>query len=235
MIGTISVALQGIYNMATDEVVAYEALARRIADDGSVLTPGHFMAGATERDWVDLDQEMAAALLMAVDSFDSDKYLFVNVSEYTLASAVHFVKWQNGLQILTKRKRIKVVVEFPERSDIPFQVLVSRMNCLRQGGFKVALDDFGSSHANLDRLISHQWDFCKVERDSVIHVDRREESILAIEFCQLNGITVILERLQRQATPLTRPATNRGLWVQGFDWGVPTLVESSDQVVRAYS
>lgn len=231
----INVALQAIYNMATDEIVAYEALARRIADDGAVLTPGQFMAGASESAWVDLDQEMVKALLASVNSFDADKYLFVNVSEYTLASAVHFVKWQNTLKILTSRTRMKIVVEFPERSDIPFQILVSRMNCLRQSGFKVALDDFGSSHANLDRLISHQWDFCKVERDSVIHVDRREESILAIEFCQLNGITVILERLQRQAVPLTRPASNRGLWVQGFDWGMPTLVEPSARAVRACS
>lgn len=231
----INVALQAIYNMATDEIVAYEALARKVADDGAILTPGEFMAGASESTWVDLDQEMAAALLATVDSLDADKYLFVNVSEYTLASAVHFVKWQNLLQILTTKKRMQVVVEFPERSDIPFQVLVSRMNCLRQGGFKVALDDFGSSHANLDRLISHRWDFCKVERDSVIHIDRREESILAIEFCQRNGITVILERLQRQAASLARPSLSRGLWVQGFDWGVPTLVEPTKHGVRAYS
>lgn len=217
------IALQGIHDLQTSRVRAYEALARKREDDGSLLVPGQFMSLSEPNEWVTLDIEMLSVIYQTQSLCDMEIPFFINISEFTLESSVSFLTALKLIAPIVKRRKSKTIIEISERCNLDGYLLNGRIRHLHEIGALVALDDFGTCNANLDRLMSHEWDYCKVERDSIVDVERRQESILAMDFCEMNNIRVIVERFKREKTLTHRPSPSRTLWVQGFDWSMPEL------------
>lgn len=232
----ISLALQGIHDYPTSSIKAFEVLAR-IKDGDSWMSPPSFLASSSEDAWVELDQAVLQLLTEAKGITIGRDPIFLNVSPATLSASRQFSRYLAKLEELVRRHHGPIVVELPELLDMTDLQLQSRLRHFRAVGAAVALDDFGSGRANLDRLLSHQWDYCKIERDAMLDVSSREDCTLAIQVCKQTKTGVVLERVDKNCMSYECFRGVKDVWVQGFDWSRPELYEpphSADMLCRRF-
>jgi EAL domain-containing protein (putative c-di-GMP-specific phosphodiesterase class I) len=55
------------------------------------------------------------------------------------------------------------------------------MESLKNDGFKIAIDDFGSAYSNLKRLVSIDPDFIKIDRDLINSISQDSKRQLIVE------------------------------------------------------
>jgi EAL domain-containing protein (putative c-di-GMP-specific phosphodiesterase class I) len=94
----------------------------------------------------------------------------------------------------------------------------------RRHGFKIALDDFGTSYSGLSRMADLRPDIIKLDRDFVktLDTDKMRQAIIAsiVRLCSEVGIKVVAEGFERREE--IEAALAIGIrYMQGFYFGSP--------------
>lgn len=157
---TLRIVFQPIYGVGGGSPIGHEALAR-FADG---RPPNEWFAEAHA---VGLGVELElGALVRAVDSFDGDGYLSVNLSP--IAVQTHAVAALLSASPHTSR----LVIEITEHAAIDdYQALAAAIGSLRRLGARLAIDDAGSGFASMRHVVALHPDIVKIDRALVAEID----------------------------------------------------------------
>lgn len=156
----ISTVFQPVVNLATRELVGYEALSR--GPKGSELeNPEVLFELARDSDLVwELEALCIENVLPWLDAVCSRGYLFFNLESHFIQQLQH-----RGTDVFNPffEHNRQIVIEVTERSAIrDYRTFRRTLHDLKQMGFKIAIDDCGSGYATLEAVAELQPDYLKV-------------------------------------------------------------------------
>ncbi|MHB9118776.1 MAG: EAL domain-containing protein [Burkholderiales bacterium] len=231
-------AYQVIVDLATNQVVADEALARLVLPDGSIQSAGEFIEAAEgvnlvhEVDQMITDRALArCAASQSAAKARSEMLHFINLSPQFLArsdlvqglmdNALHHCAQCEGHLGSVK----PVVLEITERQFLnDLGGLARDLQPLLDFGFRLALDDFGSGYSSFLYLAELPVSFLKIEGWMVRNLRQNSKVFGMVEsiviLAQKQGIKTIAECIEDGET--AHVLREMGVdWGQGYFFGYP--------------
>ncbi len=237
--GQIRYAVQPVFDVKTQRISGAECLLRWQLSDGSIVPIHHYLNTYTVLEWQApyMDQliEQRENLFRAIRSVDAINVHF-NYAVEALQSEAFTDRIIGALANRPADLR-GFVLEICEQGAKPAgQIIADRhLAVLRNAGVKVAIDDFGAGHSNLERLAHLEADIIKLDRQFVglSTQSRRGLAILenVQELSESLQITLIAEGVEteeQEALLATVGITEH----QGFLRGRPIWPESFIEQLR---
>ncbi len=199
--GRVTPFFQGIRDNATGLIVSYEALVR-LEIDGAFFTPYHFLNAARlsgllptiTRIVVDkgLAKIAGTNLTLSINITEDDllqefleEYLTAKTSEYDVDPQQVVLEILEGISATGKNNHI------------------AQLSRLKQLGYKLAIDDFGTEYSNFERIVELHVDIVKIDAKYIKHIDTDSKSYeitRAIVFFARNaGIKTVAEFVHNEA------------------------------------
>ena len=183
--GRFTVYYQPQVDLKTGKVVGAEALVRKMGEDGSIVPPAKFIPfyelGGVIR-YVDLFVlSSACATLQDLRERGLDLRISVNFSRITLLEPGIVEEIRNicaAYQVPPAAIVIEVTESIGKMDADQLHRLIER---LKEVGFSISLDDFGSEYSNLAILASMDFDEIKMDRSLVSSLEENRKSRLVIE------------------------------------------------------
>lgn len=181
------------------ELVGFEALVRWIKPDGGIIPPNEFVPIFETNEFISkLDYYVFDKVCMFI-SKNFSKYniprIAINLSGITILKSDvvnNLVKILESYGLDTK----DIELEITESAMIEnFENLVNKVTKLREKGFIISMDDFGSGLSSLNRLKDIHFDIIKIDKLFIENTLESERGIYIIENIirmskHLNVITV---------------------------------------------
>ena len=222
--------VQPIWDIHTGKPVGVEALIRWVTEDGDIRLPDSFVDTMSDAHHLDLKPPLEAASRTA-NAFTHDPrgmFCAFNVSNSFLDRSNEITpEWIDTLLQGVPAERMvfeiveSAVIQDPEGAKRMFQAL-------RDAGVRVALDDFGRGHSNLQRLQEFAVDIVKIDRHFItdLHDNARNAGILdgLMEMSRTLDFEIIAEGVETDAQLEMVRAAGIHL-VQGYLLGRPAPVE----------
>lgn len=217
---------QPIINMKTGEISHYEALARIIHKDGYLLEPNKFIT-VTENTFLytRLTKEILKYNLNILEKFPSIK-VSVNLkpTDMMTHSTINML-----LEIQNRSVIKRFMIEVVETEDVlMYQKILDIIKELRDKGYKICIDDFGSGYSNFVYLTKLKIDYLKIDANLIknIHKDFVSKEMVrsVVNFCNKMGIKVIAEYVENEeiANTLKKIGIRYG---QGYYFAKPDYIE----------
>ena len=191
-------------DLATNEVIGVEGLARWRHHSLGAVPPSRFIPLAEKTGLIDLITmnllEQGLGQLARWDSGGFDLTLAVNLSA-RLVNEEHLVDDVRGLlerHDIEPRRLTLEVTESMLMADV--DRAISTLSTLRNLGVRVSIDDFGTGYSSLAQLKHFPVDELKIDRTFVTHMgrDRHDRAIAAmtIELAHEFGLDVVAEGVE---------------------------------------
>ncbi len=228
---------QPVFNVRTGSVMGTEALLRPRTKGGDHIPPTVLLQGAMEEGSLrDLDQAARVASLQAFSAElpSPEIILFLNISPSLIDSGE-----VNGTLLLSTVRHYglavrNVAVELPASEVHDLDSLVHFSRSLRQGGFLICVDNFGTERSSLERIAALRPDIVKIDRSvihnvaegarqrgvlkSIVYVTREMGALCLahgveryddLEVCRLENVDLAQGFLLGRPDPVVRPETVR--------------------------
>jgi EAL domain-containing protein (putative c-di-GMP-specific phosphodiesterase class I) len=232
----VSLASQPIVNARTHDAVGREVLVR--CPTAAFATTDELIAsGIRLRRGIEIDRvvraHVADDLACRTRTTGTHEMIFVNTLPGSLGDPQLGSRYDPLLQHASR-----IVLEITERQPFEFAGDVSQqLDALRQHGYRFALDDFGSGHANLDALEHLQPEFIKLDASLVRNSERYTSSRMIINamiaFARETGAHIIAEGIETAEQARSMKTLGCDL-LQGFRFGRPTTPVSDRRRVTSH-
>ncbi len=194
-------------SVSHNKIVGAEALVRWIKPDGRVVTPDSFVPFLEKNGYiVKIDffvyEEVCRYLRRRIDAGEDVVPISVNVSR------VHMLTndFISHVTDVVKRYRIDPALIELELTESVFianeDEAISTMSALRDRGFKVSIDDFGSGYSSLSLLKRMPVDVLKIDKGFFAgdHIDRKDGILLSsvIDMADKMNIDIICEGVETE-------------------------------------
>jgi diguanylate cyclase (GGDEF)-like protein len=227
--GRVKPFFQPIINNRTGEIVKYEALARIIDEDGSIVTPYFFLEAAKQtRQYAMLTRTIIEHSLQALLGNDNIVSLNFTVEDIRNQNTVKFFKQQ--IQALEVAQR--VVIELTESEGIEnYQEVADFIDDIKTFGCRISIDDFGTGYSNFNHMIHLNADYLKIDGSIIKRINDDDNSELItstlVDFAKRLGMETIAEFVDSQAA-LDKVTVLGVDCSQGFFLGkpLPTMQDS---------
>lgn len=159
--------------------IFYESLVRIVKEDGTVLTPYHFLDVAKRTKLYFLITRKMIEKTFEV--FENTEYNFsINLSYLDIKNneTIYFIK-RMLLKYNISNQLIIEIVESDTFSD--YDSALKFLDAIREMGIKVAVDDFGSGYSNFSHLIKLNPDYIKIDGDLIKDMDVNDKSFRVIK------------------------------------------------------
>ncbi len=242
------VAYQPIVRLCDDHVVGHEALARMLAQDGTLLPAESFIDVAADIAFEPhIDREISAQVMAAAHS-DPEPFTaergkrFLNCSSAFLSDpaavlqlADHHQRWR-AARTQAGDAEAPWVLEITERNlDVSPARLRESVAPLLDLGFQLALDDFGSKCSAFPHLLEMPIRYLKIDQTLVqtAVTDARAELALrrVVDLARGLGSLPIAKGIETAATRDRAHAAGVA-WGQGYLWASPTSQFDSEDVAH---
>lgn len=166
--GEIRPIFMNLVDLATDRVVACEALARWYRPSGAVVPPDHFIPVAEATGLIrELDLAVAGQAMAELARWqltDPGMRVSVNLSghHFVDAASVERLVALTGETGVAPSSVILELTETVRADDVELAVEIAEQ--LRALGFSLWLDDFGSGYSGLHDLLRYPVDGIKIDR-----------------------------------------------------------------------
>lgn len=228
--GEFTMYLQPKYDIATRQVHGAEALARWIKPDGSNIPPVKFIPLAEENGFVtEIDhyiwEQACKTLKYWKDNGFTPVPISINVSRVHLNNN-SFIDILNNL---VKEYDIpKSFLEIEITETIQSGNTVNSILSLKDNGFTLLMDDFGSGYSSLKMINTTPFDVLKIDRSFLADfmVSERGKKIIShtIEMSQDIGIDLIAEGVENEVQEEFL-LSNGCRYAQGFLFSRPITVD----------
>ncbi|MGH3371042.1 MAG: sensor domain-containing phosphodiesterase [Nocardioidaceae bacterium] len=216
-------AMQPVVDLATERVVAYEALARFTGRFD--WTPDRWFVEASQVGLgPDLEASAIASALRVLPRLPQGAHLAVNISPATLLHTP-------AMDLLTGQHAPRLVVELTEHDRVDsYEATSGPLARIRRAGARVAVDDAGSGYAGLEHILQLQPEVLKLDRQVVTglaeHPGRQAMVDAMVGFARRTGATVVAEGVETadDVRALRESGVEHG---QGWHLGRPSLEFSS--------
>ena len=226
------VVYQPIVSMASGQIVGAEALSRWNDEDGNEVGPDVFIKIAEEHGFIGTITKSVVRHCLRDFAETLRKHpgfrLSVNVAAADLISPSFLPMLDDSL----KRAKVtskSLVIEITERSTAEGETAMETIRSLRRAGHSIHIDDFGTGHSNLDKLLYLFADTIKIDKafTRVIGTDSVTIAILPqiLAMAKSLGLDVVVEGVEteHQADYFT-PAAQK-MYGQGWLYGHPVPAE----------
>ncbi|HZW25587.1 MAG TPA: EAL domain-containing protein [Gallionella sp.] len=231
---TIGSAFQPIFSLSHRNPVGYEALCRAKNPDGSPLSPlTLFGQSYGESDDVLLDRLCRA---VHVQNFaacaDGKSWLFLNVNPLVTVVGKNYGSFFSEMLAHHGISPSQVVIEILEQNIRDESILSAAVSYYKELGCLVAIDDFGASHSNFDRVWHIRPDIVKFDRSIIVQAEAdrvvRKALPSLVSLIQELDCIALMEGVETEQQALIAIDSNVDL-VQGYYFGHPqaALVDSS--------
>jgi diguanylate cyclase (GGDEF)-like protein/PAS domain S-box-containing protein len=184
------------YSTATGELAGTETLCRWIKPDGEIITPGVFIPIAEKNGFIrNLDEAIWKMAFQTMRKWLDKGYspvpLSVNISRISLttdALIYYIARLKSEFNMPTELIHFEVTESayMSEQTE-----LVERIQKIRELGFQVAMDDFGSGYSSLNSLKDIPIDILKLDMGFL-----RSSQNLERGGCILNSIIKMAQALE---------------------------------------
>lgn len=222
---TIASAFQPIFSLSHRNPVGYEALCRaRTADGMPVSPPALFGQVKDESDNIQLDRLCRAVHVQNFSAFNDRSWLFLNVNPLVTVLGKSYGSFFQHMLEHNNIPAGQVVIEILEKSIYDESILSAAINYYKNLGCLVAIDDFGASHSNFDRIWNIQPDIVKFDRSIVVQAESnrvvRKALPNMVSLIQELGCITLMEGVETEEQALIAIDSNVDL-VQGYYFGYP--------------
>ncbi len=196
---------QAQVDATTGTVVGMEALARWRRTDGQIIGPGEFMPAAEENDLVRLVDaiifEKCADFLRQAEALGvTIPRLSINLSEEHLRDEAIM----DRLKALRETGRTRIAMELLETTalDNPSEQINWTIDKIRDLGFDIEIDDFGTGRTSIISLTTLRPSRLKIARELVMPVENEESRELlscVLEIARTLNIRVVAEGVETVA------------------------------------
>lgn len=198
----LSIFYQPIISMVKEKIIGCEALARADYQGEAISAEGLFGYVRKQHREHELDFLCREESLKGYTKINKDVMLFINFEMSLLNDYIDnlecFIKALRQLEA----DRGKIVIEINERRTGDKRVLGKFVNCFREQGFLIALDDVGIGHSNLNRIILTKPDIIKIDRNVIKDIQNNYykcEIVRSITYLASRiGAVVIAEGVEEQ-------------------------------------
>lgn len=229
--------LQPKGRVETLEVVGAEALVRYINPEGEVVQPGKFIPMLEQEGIIKyIDLFIFEEVCGLLDRWQRQKRkplpISLNFSRLTLMDQellVQIQKISNGYSFPKRYITIEVTESVGEME------LFDMVQPIKEMGFGVSLDDFGTSYSSIIMLVQMDYNAIKLDRSLVLTlIYNRKSRIVAqhiIETCRELGSISIAEGVENfeQLNILKKLGCD---WIQGYLLSEPVPVEEFEKYER---
>lgn len=194
-------------DLKTQKIIGVEALARWKRDEGRMISPGIFIPLAEELGLIDeigfqiLRESCRAAAGWREDGMDITVAVNVSPRQFDRPDFIdQIVEALRGSGLPPRFLELEITetmaVSNPDR-------VINVMKPLRAMGIKLAVDDFGTGHANLSLLTQIPFDIFKIDRQFVMGI---EEDIhapaiidMTLAMAETLGLKTVAEGIETEA------------------------------------
>lgn len=171
----INVVYQPLVNLQSDknEICGFEALARWKLENGDIISPDVFISVAEQNH---LTNQLTCLIIKKIFK-DLNVIFKQNKSLYVAINVCHQDLYQNTLQTLLEENIKKyglspenIVIELTERSMVDQQSIIG-INSMKQAGFRISIDDFGTGASNAKYLADLKPNIIKIDKSFVAWSD----------------------------------------------------------------
>ncbi len=231
---------QPIVDLKRNEPLGYEALLRAFDHKGNaVAPPAAFRQAEVAERLVKFDR--LCRTLHTLNYLNMGKgigLLFLNVHpELLVAVNAHGKVFEQVLhqhEVATN----EVVIEILESAVSEEKLLVAAIANYRERGYKIAIDDFGKEHSNLDRIWTLSPEYVKLDGSIIqqAETNSRLQRILPmlVEIIRELGAEVVVEGIETQSQ--LELARHAGVnLVQGYLLGRPAAAQQWVEEASPYA
>lgn len=217
---------QPIVDIQTGKISHYEALARIVDTDGSLITPYKFIT-------VIENTFLYTQLTKEVLEYNIDilkKYPDIKISiNLKPADILNQSTIDSLLEFPEEKIRERLMLEIVETEDVlTYEKVLETTEKLKEKGYKICIDDFGSGYSNFVYLLKLKVDYLKIDANLIknIHKDfvSREVVKMITQFCNKMSIKVIAEYVENEE--ITDTLKKIGIkYGQGYYFAKPDYIE----------
>ena len=212
---------QPIICIKTGKVFAYESLVRgRSKATGALVSPAELFAltdsKALTREFDQLCQQLS---LKYFKKYKSNSLLFMNIhTNCIMQETTDSLMLPNLTEQMGFNPNV-IGLEFIESKAHSAHELIGFVRQQRESGFLIVVDDFGSEHSNIERLILIHPDIIKIDRNIIHGIDKDTylQSILKsiVSLSEMTGSVCLAEGVETKEEVLTCALLGVNL-LQGF-------------------
>lgn len=231
------VYLQPKVNIMTEEVIGVEALVRYIRPGYGVISPEKFIPMLEEN-----------KIIRFIDFFVLEKvcqYIiqWKNLNKKMIPISLNFSRLtlleEDFLETLqTILHKYEVPSEYIELEvtetigEMERETIKQMSKKLKENGFKIALDDFGTKYTNISILTTMDFDVLKLDRSLVNNLAKSKKNQIIVEsmveMCKRMNIQIIAEGVETE-NQLEMLKSLGCIFVQGYYYSKPIPKEEFDQ------
>ncbi|NRA22166.1 MAG: bifunctional diguanylate cyclase/phosphodiesterase [Oceanospirillaceae bacterium] len=195
-----------IIDAQTEQPVGVEALIRWFSAGLGQVTPDEFIPIAERKGYIKkIDFWVFKTVLTLfpeiIEVIGSEGKVSINISSAQLGTDDFVAEFISILQSSEVRAE-QIILEITETFSTQVTPLVSRnLRRLKEVGFKLALDDFGSGYTTLIQLIDYPIDIVKIDKCMIDRIESHDNTIVSslTTLCQANGYSVTAEGVENLA------------------------------------
>ena len=213
---------QPIISTVTGDVEKYETLARLIDTNTAIIPPHDFLDIAQKtRLYPQLTQEIVAQACEAFKDRDESFTLHLCAQDVTNHSTIHFIEEI----IVSTNTASRIIFELSEQDIYEHYIPMSLfMQHVKRLGSKIAVDNFGSSYSNFDKILHLEIDYLKIDGsliNKIMYSSRHTQIIKTIAtFAEAIGAKAIAENVE--SAEILQLVTAIGIpFAQGYYIGKP--------------
>ena len=220
-------------------LIGFEALARMMDENGSLIPPGDFIPVAEDTGLVDqidtvVFRKSAVFFRELIRKTKTDITLSVNVS------VKHLMKndfLDEVREILDASQVPPGQIEIEITESVMIDSVEKALQCineLKKMGIRIAIDDFGTGYSSLSYLNTFPADVLKIDKTFIDQMNSSDSSrkyvASIISIGHIMNFKVISEGVEENDQLETLRSIGCD-YIQGFIWGRPLCAEDAEKVV----
>ncbi|MBN1840270.1 MAG: EAL domain-containing protein [Campylobacterales bacterium] len=186
---------QGIYDNTLHQITKYEVLMRLQEEDGSYLSPYHFLEQAKK---TRLYEKLTKIMIQKVFAYFKDlPFDFsINLTKGDILSSS--VKESLFEHIKNFQCGHRVILEIVESEGIEnFHEIAHFIHEAKKLGCRIAIDDFGTGYSNFSYLVKLDVDFLKIDGSLIRDINSNDVNFMMVDtmvsFAHKMGYEVVAE------------------------------------------
>lgn len=221
----IKCAFQPIYLATASEVEKYEMLIRLIDKEGEIIPPNRFLPSIRHTQvYINLTNIVLEKAIEVLEIHDFNLSINLDLQDILNEDIIGLLR-KLFIDKTDFAKRITIeILEHEEISD--FKLIQKNLTLLKDIGFYIALDDFGSGYANFRYLINLDIDILKLDGTIIKDIDKDEMAYNVVQaivaFSHNMDMKVVAEQVESKEEFDT--VKELGVdYIQGYYLGRPEM------------
>jgi diguanylate cyclase (GGDEF)-like protein len=187
-------AYQPIVSVETGETIKYEMLLRLVDTQGNIITPLEFLPAIRHTNvYINVTKIVLDFAIKILKENSFELSINLDLQDILNDDILNLIKDEFKERPELARRLTIEILEHEEITN--FEIIKEHIDILKDIGFQIAIDDFGSGYANFQYLLHLDIDILKIDGSLIRDIDTNQNSYHIVEsICnfakKMNIITV---------------------------------------------